>query len=1367
MIVLESGAEMAKSKDSVFSQVARYKVIYVFSIPDRAHRGLLKVGDASLESDKPIDQLPPNSSELNRAARERIDSYTNTAGIAYTLEYTELAVAVEFDSGRLRAFRDHEVHNVLENSGYPRKQIDGTTGREWFDIDLTCAKAAIAAVKNGMANMSGTNTGARRIPIVFREEQLDAIESTVKRFKKHDRYLWNAKMRFGKTLSALEVVKRCEFSKTIIMTHRPVVDAGWYEDFKKVFAPEDGYLYGSHGTGYSLEQLCSSGKKFIYFASIQDLRGSKRVDGKHEKNDEVFDTHWDLVIVDEAHEGTTTALGNRTVNEVFKEGSGSKFLALSGTAFNIISDYSDEDVYTWDYIMEQEMKAKWDSEHFGDHNPYSDLPEMRIFTYDLGEVFKGTGYLSTEDRAFNFREFFRTWTGDAKVDHAVMPPTASEGDFVHESDVKSFLNLLTKDSDGSAYPFSTEEYRELFKHTFWLLPGVKEALALQRLLESHPVFGNGAFDIINVAGDGDPDDPKGETLAKVKARIAAAGRFGYTITLSCGKLTTGVTVPEWTGCFMLAGSYSTSASAYLQTIFRVQSPYRDLNGKIKETCYVFDFAPDRTLKMVSRAASISSKAGKTSQSDRQILGKFLNFCPVIAVQGSQMRELSAHKLLQELKRAYAERAVRNGFADTSLYNDELLKLDEADIRDFENLKKIIGSNKATRLTDGVTVNDQGLTEEEYEQLEKLKKKPKKELTEEEKKRLEELKKAKDGRRKAISILMQISVRMPLLIFGADIPHDEEITLERFVDLVDDSSWEEFMPTGVDKHEFRKFMKYYDEEVFIAAGNYIRNQAIYADTLAPTDRVKKIAALHATFKNPDKETVLTPWRIVNLHMSLQLGGYCFWDEKFESPLAEGVEPYFVDKGDVTSSVFSNTSQLLEINSKTGLYPLYLAYTLFRNRMGDSYQSSDAAEQLKVWKDVVRDNLFIICKTPMAKAITIRTLLGYSKSKVNAHYFDDLVNTIQNKPQQFIEKIKKPSYWKRNEKTMKFNAVVGNPPYQEETAKHKSLTNGQARRKSVFQYFQTAADSATSGVTSLIYPGGRWIHRSGKGMNKFGLAQINDPRLARIDFYADANEIFPDVAIADGISIVLKNRHKSQPGFTYVYHGGGDEVTAELDCPGEELIPLDPRDSGITQKVESFVAANNLRYLHDRILSQKLFGVESDFVECNPDKVRLLSEDSEIDFEHEIKLLTNDRAGKAGRAKWYITEREVICQNAALIDEWQVIVSSANAGGQKRDNQIEIVDNHSAFGRARVALGTFKSKEEAENFYAFATAPLIKFMFLMTDENLTSLGKRVPDLINYSASSSLVDFSGNLNGQLYSLVGLTSEEIEYVEKTANRR
>ena len=1005
-----------------FQNCFNYKVIYVFTIEDEVHKGLVKIGDATLNTESTIDNLEPNCRELNQAALKRIKSYTNTAGIKPILLHTELAVKeIHKDDGsiEIKAFRDHEVHRVLENSGIKKKKINGTTGKEWYQIDKATAIEAITAVKKSYANLSNTKA-SNFTPIIFRPEQKEAIEKTIKQFKNGNRMLWNAKMRFGKTLSALEVIRRCEFKKTLILTHRPVVNDGWYEDFKKIFYDTE-YLYGSKSNGYSVDELNKKDTHYVYFASIQDLRGSSMVGGKFSKNEEIFDTIWDLLIVDEAHEGTKTSLGDETIKAILKDDSNeTKLLALSGTPFNILEEYDEKSIYTWDYIMEQESKSEWDKNNFGDSNPYDELPEMRIYTYDLGDLLHNTNYITYEDKAFNFHEFFRTWTGDYKVDYAQMPESANVGDFVHERDVLSLLNLMTKKDAKNNYPFSKEEYRELFKHSLWMVPGIKEAKALKNLMLKHPVFGSGQFEIVNVAGS--DDEESAEALQSVRNAISSAEKNGtYTITLSCGKLTTGVTVKEWTAVFILAGSYSTSAANYLQTIFRVQSPCNK-DGKIKEKAYVFDFAPDRTLKMVSQAVSISTKAGKTTTNDRVILGKFLNYCPVISISGSKMQEYKTDRLLQQLKKAYADKVLKNGFDDLKLYNDELMKLDELDIEKFNQLKGIIGKSKAAEKTNEVNVNKQGLTDEQYEKAKELEKK-KKELTPEDLEFLKELKKRKKERNNAISILRGISIRMPLLIYGADVPYDEEITLDKFIDKVDKSSWKEFMPDGITKEIFKQFKKYYDEDVFIASGRKIRNVAREADTLEPTERVKKIASLFSNFKNPDKETVLTPWRVVNMHMSSTLGGYDFWNDNHENELKE---PRYVDQGKATDETFNNISaKILEINSKTGLYPLYVTYSIYRAKC-NKYHEEELTFELKkqLWNETLENNVYVICKTPMAKQITKRTLAGYSDAKINAHYFDDLINQMENKMNDFIDKISRATYWKKGSiDKMKFDAIVG--------------------------------------------------------------------------------------------------------------------------------------------------------------------------------------------------------------------------------------------------------------------------------------------------------------------------------------------------------
>ena len=446
---------------------------------------------------------------------------------------------------------------------------------------------------------------------------------------------------------------------------------------------------------------------------MQDLRGSDKVGGNFDKNDDIFKADWDFVVVDEAHEGTKTELGKNVLQAIIKEDKNDTHktyvLELSGTPFNLLTDFEQESIYTWDYIMEQEAKTTWDKYHFGDSNPYEELPRMNIFTYHLEKSLPV--YIDVMDKAFNFREFFRLWTGDIKKDGKPVPKGISKGSFVHEQDIKSFLDLICKKDESTNYPFSTSEYRGFFRHSLWVVPGVKEAKSLSSLLKNHHIFKH--FSIVNVAGDGDEEIDTSDALKAVKKAMTDNPDTTYTITLSCGRLTTGVSIPEWTAVLMLAGTYSTAASQYLQTIFRVQTP-ANINGKIKEECFVFDFAPDRTLKMVAESVQLSARAGANNAVSEVALGKFLNFCPVISIDESNMKEYRVAELLQELKKAYAERVARNGFDDPKIYNDELLKLTEVELKEFEKLKKIVGDSKQTKKARDIDINKEGFNEEETE-----------------------------------------------------------------------------------------------------------------------------------------------------------------------------------------------------------------------------------------------------------------------------------------------------------------------------------------------------------------------------------------------------------------------------------------------------------------------------------------------------------------------------------------------------------------------------------------------------------------------------------------------------------------------------
>ena len=350
-------------------------------------------------------------------------------------------------------------------------------------------------------------------------------------------------------------------------------------------------------------------------------------------------------------------------------------------------------------------------------------------------------------------------------------------------------------------------------------------------------------------------------------------------------------------------------------------------------------------------------------------------------------------------------------------------------------------------------------------------------------------------------------------------------------------------------------------------------------------------------------------------------------------------------------------------------------------------------------------------------------------------------------------------------MIIDAIVGNPPYQL-IVTNNDIVKGQLAVKNIFHCFQMVSDSIAN-RTSLIYPGGRWIHRSGKGLSHFGLNQINDPNLQKIIFYPNASEIFNKQEIADGISIVMKDSEKRTAGFSYTYSSNGSIIESYVPYIGKELMPLNPLDVKVVQKINSFVTSNNITFLSDSIYPRTLFGVESDFVEKNPSIVREYKSDSYMDFNKEVKILTNDKSGKSGRACWFVTTKDNIPSGKQYFDKWKVVVSSANAGGQKRNNQLDILDNNSVFGRSRIALKMFDTEEEARNFHKYINSELIRFAFLMTDESLTSLAKQVPDIRCYSKSNSYIDFTSDVNRQLYNLFEIDYNTQEYIRGVLSRK
>ncbi|MFR5780540.1 MAG: DEAD/DEAH box helicase, partial [Oscillospiraceae bacterium] len=420
------------------------------------------------------------------------------------------------------------------------------------------------------------------------------------------------------------------------------------------------------------------------------------------------------------------------------------------------------------------------------------------------------------------------WTGNPKKDFRPIPSGRRVGDFVHEDDVVAFLDLISADSDENNYPFSNAAYRNMFRHTFWIVPGVNAAAALSKLLKRHPVFKQ--FKVANVAGAGDEEEPYDEALKKVQDAIA---KNKYTLTLSCGRLTTGVTVPEWSAVMLLTGGANASAAGYMQTIFRVQSA-GSIDGKQKECAYAFDFAPDRALNVISEVHDLTRHGKMSDEQQREALGEFLNFCPVIAVEGTQMLPYKTESLMRQIKKISVDKAVNTGFDDDSIYNEGVgIVMDGEDVKLFNKLAGIVhGQSKAKPLPKKVTINSQGLTNEQYEIAEKAKNKPKRERTPEEEAAIKKQQELKKEREKVLRLLRAVSIRLPLLIYGMRKDVDEDIPMEEFVKQIDPESWSEFMPKGVTKDLFLQLLKYYDRDVVSGAGFRIRRMARAADELPP-------------------------------------------------------------------------------------------------------------------------------------------------------------------------------------------------------------------------------------------------------------------------------------------------------------------------------------------------------------------------------------------------------------------------------------------------------------------------------------------------------------------------------------------------------
>ena len=1287
--------------------------------------------------------------------------------------------------------------------------------------------------------------------ITLRSEQRDAIDQAKERFCKRSgrrgeyqyevlpeyrQFLWNAKMRFGKTICAMQLMRELDVKRTLIITHRPVVGESWLQAFKQVVGSKSSepkvkgncdihktYGFGMRsddesetvGNYYDLEKFVETpGNHYAFFVSMQYIRLSELVNSKTQAKNtgagnttsaaneklkaDILKTDWDLIIIDEAHEGTLTSLGKGVIQDFLKKEK-TKMLYLSGTPFNLYEDFKEDEIYTWDYIAEQTAKHNWDLEHPKEKNPYAELPKMNIFTYDIT---KNIDNILDQTGVFSFPEFFRTWTGNPKADKASMPEGA-KGRFVHEPEVSEFLNLLSIKDDENNFPFSKPEYRQMFRHTLWVVSHVNEAAALEQLLKEHKIFRH--FNVVNVAGRNETDEQNENALDKVLKAIGDNPEKTSTITISCGRLTTGVTVAPWTAVFYLKGG--DRAATYMQTIFRVQSPYKTPEGKIKKECYVFDFAPDRTLKIVAETAKFSSMATakekkkqegdeeKTQEMrDKETVREFIELCPVLSMDGGKMSPMDVNDIYKQLENVFIDRLVRKGFDDPCLYNqDELNKVNPEIINHIGEHggkapdEKRKDASKSVDLSHMTQEERAEWEENKRQKIAEAKKKAEEKLKKDEEfkaqweamsdeeredwlkaeaERIARREKAKEEReefKKRMTNIRGIALRIPLLMYGGADAGDpkDELTVDNFTRKIKDESWTEFMPKGISKEDFNKIRKCFNATRFEEAGKKYRALTREADFMHIDERIRQITEIFSYFRNPDKETVLTPWRVVNMHMSDTIGGWCWYDESFDEKTGMLSTPRYVDQGDVTRQLFDNVdlagevqTKILEINSKTGLYPLYVTYSLFRRRLEEYIKAEcieketvSVQEEQVVWDDIVENNMYVICNTPMAKGITHRTLFGFRQvdQKVNIKNVQ-LIERASKDQEGLVKELESVGFWKGNssKQEMKFNAVVGNPPYQ--------IMDGGGTGSSatpIYNKFVDLAKLLNPNNVSMIIPA-KW-YTGGKGLDEFRANMLNDKQLVKLFDYEDSRDCFPTVDIAGGVCYFLWNKGSDNKCVvTSILGSFRNESTRYLN--EHDTFIRNQKVLDIINKVKSQTFTG---FLSQTVYSRKPFGIRS-FQRGFPAKPG-----------RNISLFGSDGIT-------YMEEKDVP-QNKEIVDKWKVIMSKASAehagqtdaNGRKRIvSRLEVLPPYTICTESYLLLDIFDNEEEAQNLKKYIRTCFTRFLLasiLITQNIVRDKFKFVP-IQNYKNNSD-IDWSQSIpdiDRQLYTKYNLSDDEIAIIEK-----
>jgi hypothetical protein len=1348
--------------------VEQNRVIYAYTHPNyEPHKGWIKIGMTTCHTGQTAKD----------AAYISVKSQNSRSDIEFELIYYKQGLA-----------KDYDVHKLLGSKGYERKtHTENNFKSEWFRITPEQAETAIEQIitKRQYLPINITSTQKSNIKFFkYREEQNDFIKifcdycESCKKENRNGKFLLNAKMRFGKTLATYGAIEKLKFHRVLIYTNRPTIgNAAWFKDFYNYIFPKKEYQFSSNVSidlkneqwnqeARSLsENELDKTKPFIHFVSIQGLRNKK--DGEfREKNKWIFETNWDLVVRDESHEAVDSELGKEVL-----EGLQYKFrLDLSGTPFKqvVSGEFTNEQIYNWTYSDEQEKKLSWDYSY--GENPYEKLPTINLYAYQLSSVLH-TELLKNEDEsAFDFNEFFRF----------------EKGKFIHIDKIKKFLNNISQSDETTykrdierEYPFATEHSRKQLKHTFWLLPmrgGIEICNKFANILKEHSFFKN--YEIISTTGsvnnlyklETDSFLAVRKSIDLVEQKIKPKNDIERkitekhgTITLSCGQLTTGVTIPEWTGIFHF--NDLTSPTAYLQSSFRVQSPwaFKDGNGKecYKTDCYVFDFAPDRTLKIIADFANklYPDFVDKNRDEREKRIARMLNFLNVLAEDtDGNLKNLDANEVLTIPLKLITQEVVNRKFMSNRLFAQignvfgvshlsEEEKIKAAGILEKLNVEK---QGKSIKQKDDISgkvsefakkaiifekqINKTGLDNAIYESYE-LGKITDSELIEQalqaKKIDVDDLKQAndikynlntisgiekylkdKDGNipdiekkiREADLAKLKAekerdnTTREHLRGFTRTIPSflmaygNKNTKLENFEDTIPENIFEDLTSITISEFQFLRKCNFFISEVF--------NSSIQAFFTK-----KELLSNYLTKQNEDIFDYIPP----------QETNQIFTPKKVVIKMVE---------------MLQNDHPKLFTDPKTVFCDLYVKSGLFL---------TEVAKRLYAGLEKQIPN-----KDERIKHILENQIYGYAPTeilyKISTNFIGSSKNICQKNTIPFCK-----NGTLQKELDMKFDVIIGNPPYQENDGGGGQNSSASA----IYHKFVNAALDMQPSYISMITKSD-WTLEGTKGdrISDFKTRMINENKIEKIVHFPNSKDVFPNTEIDGGVSYFLINKEHNEKNIKFVVVKDGKEYISErpISNDGKDVnINITDIDYAIFNKI----VKPNVKYIPTIISTRRPFGFD-------------------VLTQAELNAKTGDYKAYSYQGIGYVNKKK-ITKNFDAVDKYNVYWGKANGGAVANGTMISdplICGKNEVLSETYLFAGKFDNLQEAKNLQNYIKTKFFRYMIYVgfPKHNFTPNTYRFVPIQDFTSKSD-IDWSkpiNEINEQLYDKYNLSNNERKWIEE-----